>query len=197
LLLSPGVPLLFMGEEYGETHPFPFFCSFNDLGLIEAVRNGRRREFAEMAFRREIEVPDPQAEATFESAKLAWSWPEGSRHAQLRQLYHDLLAARRDWPALRDRRHCRARLYEAEGANEGIMDGRRTILVLERGDQSASLTAVANLTPHDLCFPDLRLAGRRMIMTTEDARYGGRRGENRELDRLLPYELVILMESDR
>src|SRR6185437_5776055 len=48
LLLSPYLPLLFMGEEYGEDNPFPFFCSFGDAHLIEAVRQGRKREFAEL-----------------------------------------------------------------------------------------------------------------------------------------------------
>ena len=43
LLLSPATPMLFMGEEYGETRPFPFFCSFSDPGLVEAVRRGRAR----------------------------------------------------------------------------------------------------------------------------------------------------------
>ena len=100
LLLSPHLPLLFMGEEYGEDNPFPFFCSFSDPQLVQAVREGRKREFADFAW--QGEVPDPQAEATFASARLSWSWPEGTPRAGLRRLYQDLLAARRQWPALRD-----------------------------------------------------------------------------------------------
>ena len=73
LLLSPCVPLLFMGEEYGETRPFPFFCSFGNANLIEAVRRGRQAEFAGLAFQWKQAIPDPQDPATFTAAKLQWS----------------------------------------------------------------------------------------------------------------------------
>ena len=84
LLLSPYLPLLFMGEEYGEENPFPFFCSFGDPALVEAVREGRKKEFD--AFTWQGEVPDPQGEETFASARLSWSWPEGTPRAGLRRL---------------------------------------------------------------------------------------------------------------
>ena len=142
LLLSPCVPLLFMGEEYGEARPFPFFCSFADPVIIEAVERGRRREFADLAFQWRAEIPDPQDARTFAAAKLAWVWPEGSPQARLRQLYQDLLLARRHWPALRDHWHTKARLLRAPAqdvANEP------SLLVLDRGGESGIL-AVANLT---------------------------------------------------
>ena len=63
LLLSPFVPLIFMGEEYGEAAPFPYFISHTDSNLVEAVRQGRREEFD--AFQQEGDPPDPQDEATF------------------------------------------------------------------------------------------------------------------------------------
>ena len=66
----------------------------------KAVREGRRREYS--AHDRQGEVPDPDAQATFASARLSWSWPEGTARAGLRRLYRDLLTARREWPALRD-----------------------------------------------------------------------------------------------
>lgn len=96
-LLSPFLPLIFMGEEYGETNPFPFFCSFQDLKLIRNVRKGRKRDFG---FGRN--VLDPQKESTYEMAKLQWNWPEGSKQAGYRQMYHDLLQARRTWPAIKN-----------------------------------------------------------------------------------------------
>ena len=68
MLLSPFIPLLFMGEEYGETAPFQYFVSHSDPALIEAVRRGRREEFA--AFAWQGEPPDPQDEATFRRSKL-------------------------------------------------------------------------------------------------------------------------------
>ena len=63
VLLSPYIPLLFMGEEYGETAPFLYFVSHGDPALVEAVRRGRREEFARFTWKGE--VPDPQAEETF------------------------------------------------------------------------------------------------------------------------------------
>ena len=70
VLLSPNIPLLFMGEEYGETAPFHYFIEHGDPGLIEAVRQGRRREFAHFGWKAE-EIPDPQALATFEWSRLS------------------------------------------------------------------------------------------------------------------------------
>ena len=85
MLLAPSVPMLFMGEEYGETAPFLYFCDFHG-DLARAVREGRRREFAafpEFADERAREaIPDPNAQDTFLSSKLDWSraaQPEGRR----------------------------------------------------------------------------------------------------------------------
>ena len=89
LLLSPYLPLLFMGEEYGEESPFPFFCSFRAEELQKAVSEGRRREYS--ADDQAALVPDPSALSTFESARLSWSWPAGSSRYGLRCLYRDLL----------------------------------------------------------------------------------------------------------
>src|SRR5262249_55446134 len=78
LLLSPYLPLLFMGEEYGEEHSFQFFCSFTDPKLIDAVRRGRCREY-EALHHDGREAPDPQAETTFIASRITWSW-ESDRH---------------------------------------------------------------------------------------------------------------------
>lgn len=98
VLLSPCLPLLFMGEEYGEPRPFLYFISHGDPDLIEGVRQGRREEFA--AFHAEGEAPDPQSPATFENSKLQWELGKTGRHGQLRAFYRELLRLRRDLPAL-------------------------------------------------------------------------------------------------
>ena len=69
VLLSPNIPLLFMGEEYGETAPFQYFIEHGDPALIEAVRQGRRREFAHFGWRAE-DIPDPQDRASFERSRI-------------------------------------------------------------------------------------------------------------------------------
>lgn len=191
LLLSPYVPLVFMGEEYGETRPFAFFCSFEDARLAEAVRAGRRAEFAALAFQWGEVLPDPQDPCTFEAAVLQWAWPEGSPSAQRRRLYADLLAARRRWPPLADRQHTLATLVPGE-ANAGCPatpDRPAPLLLLERGSRP-SLIACANLTSQPHPLPPLDLAGREAIFSSEDERYGGARKIDQPTGRLLPYELL-------
>jgi maltooligosyltrehalose trehalohydrolase len=170
LLLSPYVPLLFMGEEYGERAPFAFFSSFEDAALVEAVRRGRREEFAALLFAWGAELPDPHSPETFKAAKLTWSWPEGSPQAQLRRLYQDLLAARRRWPALRDRQHTAARILRLSTAE----NEKSPVLLLNRGGDGG-LLAVANLTAKTLPLPVVELGERELTLSTEDAKYGGAR----------------------
>lgn len=101
VLLSPYVPLLFMGEEYGETAPFLYFVSHGDPDLVAAVRAGRRQEFARFAWRGD--VPDPQAEETFLRSKLTPAGAEAGRGKLLHRLYRNLIRLRETVPALRCR----------------------------------------------------------------------------------------------
>jgi maltooligosyltrehalose trehalohydrolase len=92
-LLAPAIPMLFMGEEWGSKAPFPFFCGFQGE-LAEAVRQGRRREYAWAYARYGDEVPDPLAPSTFQSAVLDWeSCHEAAGHKRL-ALVQQLLAIR-------------------------------------------------------------------------------------------------------
>ncbi len=93
-LLSPFVPLLFMGEEYGETAPFQYFTSHGDPELVEAVRRGRREEFA--AFGWEKPVPDPQDEQTFLRSSLDHSRKQKEPHYTLLQFYKQLIHIREE-----------------------------------------------------------------------------------------------------
>jgi maltooligosyltrehalose trehalohydrolase len=94
LLLSPSPPLLFMGEEWGATEPFAFFCDFTGV-LAAAVRNGRRREFAEAYARYGNEIPDPLAARTRSGAMLDWNFSATPVHAQRLALTRALLEVRR------------------------------------------------------------------------------------------------------
>jgi maltooligosyltrehalose trehalohydrolase len=87
-----------MGEEYGETAPFPYFVNHSDPDLIEAVRRGRKEEFA--AFGWEDEPPDPQDEETFLRAKLKHSLRRKGRHKVLLEFTRELLQLRKGIPAL-------------------------------------------------------------------------------------------------
>jgi maltooligosyltrehalose trehalohydrolase len=94
VILSPFIPLLFMGEEYGETAPFPYFINHSDPDLVEAVRRGRREEFASFGW--QGEPPDPQDENTFLKAKLDHSLRITRWHKVLYEFYMTLLRVRRE-----------------------------------------------------------------------------------------------------
>jgi 1,4-alpha-glucan branching enzyme/maltooligosyltrehalose trehalohydrolase len=99
ILLAPAIPMLFMGEEFGATSPFRFFCDFSgELG--KAVTQGRRREFA--GFARFADpaarsaIPDPNAEETFLASKLDWNTLADPAQAAWLAYYHKLLKLRRE-----------------------------------------------------------------------------------------------------
>ncbi|HTP20177.1 MAG TPA: malto-oligosyltrehalose trehalohydrolase [Solirubrobacteraceae bacterium] len=92
-LLSPYVPMLFMGEEYGEDAPFQFFSDHIDESIAQATREGRRAEFASFTAFAKEEIPDPQDPATFERSKLT-----RRRDPALSELYVKLMQARRRLP---------------------------------------------------------------------------------------------------
>jgi maltooligosyltrehalose trehalohydrolase len=101
VLSSPFTPMIFMGEEWGARTPWQFFSHFPDPALRDAVREGRRSEFAEHGWG-EAEVPDPNAEQTFRDSALDWDEPAQEPHATLLRTYRELIALRKAWPELSD-----------------------------------------------------------------------------------------------
>ena len=94
-LLAPLTPLVWMGEEYAEPRPFPFFCDFGDPAINEAVRRGRAEAYWPDDPVWTDAMPDPPRRRTFESAVLTWDWSAPDQ-SSLRTLYRDLLAIRRE-----------------------------------------------------------------------------------------------------
>ena len=123
IILSPFIPMLFMGEEYGEKAPFQYFTSHSDKDLIEAVRRGRAEEFDD--FKWAGEPPDPHDEETFTRSKLKWESLQRDEHQSLWRLYKQLLAFRRDIPSLRTL---------DLSAVETHADDERAVLLIRRGD---------------------------------------------------------------
>jgi maltooligosyltrehalose trehalohydrolase len=99
ILTSPFTPMLFMGEEWAASTPWQYFTDFDDE-LGEAVRRGRRAEFAEHGWAAE-EVPDPQARSTRDASVLRWAECDQGEHAVMLSWYRSLLALRRAQPELR------------------------------------------------------------------------------------------------
>lgn len=189
LMFSPYLPLLFMGQEYGEENPFLYFCSFGDPDLVEAVRAGRKREFARFLW--EGEVPDPQDESTFAASRIQWSWPDGSHHAGLRQLYKDLLQARREWPALWNTQDRSAQLFPDEDKGD--------VLELIRGGQrfEAGTTARVffNLTNELQLLPESKTSSEVLLFSSEAKRYAGPRATDEPVAELMPHECVAFGPS--
>jgi maltooligosyltrehalose trehalohydrolase len=201
LLLSPYTPMLFMGEEYGEQRRFPFFCSFSDLALVQSVREGRAEAVAPS--HSAAGIPDPQAECTFNGAKLSWEWPEGSWHQSLRRWYQDLLTVRRRWPALRDFRHRWA--HWIGSSHDGIIEMLRgrvdetwltSLLIYFNFSSSRRLLPAA-------CISSNRLMRASAILSSELPCYGGGRqqmGDSVTWDdgsQILPYEVLVFAVAPR
>jgi maltooligosyltrehalose trehalohydrolase len=102
LVLTSGyTAMLFMGEEWGASTPFQFFCSHPEPELAQATRDGRKAEFAEHGWDGD-DIPDPQDSRTFERSKLDWDEIDAGEHARLHTLYRDLIALRHSEPDLAD-----------------------------------------------------------------------------------------------
>ena len=93
-LLSPFVPMLFMGEEWGASTPFLFFSDHRDPGIGRATTEGRVREFREFGWRAE-DIPDPQAPSSFERSRLLWSEVSQEPHRSLLAYHRALIDLRR------------------------------------------------------------------------------------------------------
>jgi maltooligosyltrehalose trehalohydrolase len=173
-LLSPYVPLLFMGEEWGETNPFLYFVSHGDEALVEAVRRGRREEFA--AFSWDADVPDPQAEETFRSSRIDRARAEREPHSGIHRLYGDLLALRREEPALRPGAapYRVSHLDDADGGWITLLRGASPPRA-ERQRATESLLVLFNCSPveRSVPLPEGAPGPWALRLSTDAAGYGG------------------------
>jgi maltooligosyltrehalose trehalohydrolase len=133
LIISPYIPLIFMGQEFNEDSPFLYFVSFNDPNLIESVRKGRREEF--LSFKWKYDVPDPQSEQTYLNSKLNWELINEEQHKVLLNFYKYLIKIRKVNKAL----------YSFERKNfEMIGTGKEKIVILSRWWKENKITAIIN-----------------------------------------------------
>ncbi|MEU4603366.1 malto-oligosyltrehalose trehalohydrolase [Kribbella sp. NPDC023972] len=129
VITSPYTPMLFMGEEWGASTPWRYFTDHDEPSLAEAVRAGRRREFAEHGWNAE-EIPDPQDPETWHSSVLDWSELDEPPHHELLAWYRDLLALRARTPDLHDDRLDSVGIaYDADGDWIVVTRGRFRIVV--------------------------------------------------------------------
>jgi maltooligosyltrehalose trehalohydrolase len=138
-LLSPYVPMLFMGEEYAESAPFQYFISHLDPALVEAVRHGRKQEFADFGW--QDLVPDPQDEATFRRSQLQHKLKEDEPHASMLRFYRELIRLRKEWNL-------------GKGWKWYPWERKQDVLVLFREDHTSHLAMVFNFAD-SLVTPEL------------------------------------------
>jgi maltooligosyltrehalose trehalohydrolase len=194
VLLSPFVPMLFMGEEYGETTPFPFFVDHGDPHLIEATRLGRAGEYAE--FLSSSEMPDPQSPGTFASARLDHGKKAGSPHREMLAFYKELLRLRREVSAFAESRW---EWQEVVG-----FETERVLYVRRWSDSDVAwLTLSFNAAPVTLTLP-VPAGSWVRLLDSQDARYAGPGATTAERiesagtfeTTLPPWSVVVYRRSD-
>jgi maltooligosyltrehalose trehalohydrolase len=169
LFISPYIPLIFMGEEYGESNPFLYFNSHGDPELIQKVREGRKNEFLE--FYGQGEPVDAQEVATFHRSKLSWNYLAQGRECSLLRYYKYWIRLRKEHPVL-------MRL-DREGLSVKILEGTK-ILVVDRSYEQHRLVGFLNFRPdpEKITLSQLIAGGMNMLLDSSAARWGGTGSEN-------------------
>jgi len=163
-ILSPFVPLLFMGEEYGETAPFPYFVSHSDTALIEAVRKGRRAEFTSFSWQGEI--PDPQDETTFLMAKLNHGLRSKGRHKILYDFYRELIRLRKENAAL---------AYLSKDNMKVLGDDDNKTLYIRRWQKDSEVIIIYNINAKEVKINHSVPPGKwRKILDSTEVRWHGK-----------------------
>jgi maltooligosyltrehalose trehalohydrolase len=140
-LLSPHVPMLFMGEEYGEKNPFQYFISHGDDNLVEAIRKGRKEEFSKFSW--SGDVPDPQAEKTFLDCKLSWSFEMHDQSLKLLNYYKYLIRFRKSRQAMKGEVRSSVQVHDIRDKN---------ILAFERDFADDKILVILNFEKHPWTF---------------------------------------------
>ena len=163
VFLSPFIPFLFMGEEYGEEAPFFYFVSHSDQDLIEAIRKSKEEEFKVFAGRGEMQ--DPQSPDTFHKCQLNWEQRKEGKHKILWEFYQQLLQLRRTIPALRklDKKSLEVSSVESD-----------KILFLRRWNDDSQIFCIMNFNDKDVAFTPPAPSGNwQKILDSADTKWMG------------------------
>jgi len=160
VLLSPYVPLLFMGEEYGEKNPFQFFANYEDQNLGQKTSEGRKKEFAYFNFKEDF--PDPLSEDTFQHSKLSWKYTE-SPGACLYAYYKHLIRFRKQHPVMQTRERDQLLVHPVSGS----------MITLERFTANERLLIVLNFGKRKEVFYNQTGHAYRKILDSSDVQWNG------------------------
>lgn len=163
VILSPYLPMLWMGEEYREPNPFLYFVSHSEPQLVEAVRKGRKAEFAD--FHAAGEAPDPQSEETFKHSKLRWELTGQEPHATMLRFYKALIQLRTSDP-----------VFSAleRSSLTATADETNNVLILHRWKDETHRLVLLNFSARtqEITLPDTNMQWQ-LLFNSSDRRWGG------------------------
>ncbi|HOP69126.1 MAG: malto-oligosyltrehalose trehalohydrolase [Dethiobacteria bacterium] len=178
LLVSPYIPMLFMGEEYAEERPFLFFTDFLDPELKKAVSEGRRKEFADFGWDR---IPDPEDDETFYRSRLTPREQWKPYQHQIFAFYRDLIALRKNHPALKK--------PDREKLEIQVLRDRKLVTVRRRSEGGETVAALVNLGEEEVGTPPVKGS---VIFNSEAKEYGG--SGHPGFPTLVPGQFILIEE---
>lgn len=135
VMVSPFLPMLFMGEEWAETNPFLFFVSHSDEELKTLVKEGRKKEFSH--FNWQGEPPNPTLEKTFNHSMLQWNLLNTDLHKNIFEFYKKIIAFRKNHVALK---------YPNRNNTIAEPDETNKLLTLHRWHENDHLVCIMNFS---------------------------------------------------
>jgi maltooligosyltrehalose trehalohydrolase len=192
LILSPYIPLLFMGQEFYETSPFLYFISHSDPELIKAVQKGRREEFN--MFKWSSEVPDPFSEETFNNSKINWDFTSDGKSSAIFSFYKKLIEIRKTHPVFRENSWSGICTTKVKGCK---------VIMFHRQSQEKEFLSIMNFEPETITvLAEVPAGNWNKILDTSDPQWNGpgTSTENKlagqEQNITLKRESLILYESE-
>ena len=181
IVVSPFIPMLFMGEEWSEPSPFLYFVSHTDPHLVQAVREGRKREFA--AFYAAGEAPDPISESSFLQSKLQWELLDKEPHKTLYRYYKELIQLRKTQPALKtlDRQQVKTEVDES-----------KKLLLLQRDHAQQQIYCMLNFSKYiqQVSLPS-HIQKFEKLIDSSDASWGGNSEIEQHKEIIQPESVII------
>lgn len=186
VILSPYVPMLFMGEEYAEENPFLYFISHLDGKLVELVRKGRKEDFESFNF--QGEAPDPQSEETFNKSKLQWFKKKEGKHRVMWEWYKQLIKLRKEIPAFKN--------FDKKEIEVDVTEEKLLIMTRRSGHQTVK--CFFNLSMKEVSYLSNGIDGWKNILQSSDKRWAESGGFKKKEH---PYQMepldVIVLLSER
>lgn len=143
MILSPYIPMLFMGEEFGASTPFLYFTDHSDEWLINTVREGRREEFKDF-IKEGVDFPDPQSPEVFQQSKLKWQEKSEGEHRELFDWYKQLIALRQNHAALQN--------FKKKDIDVELIDDKGLMVHRKAEEKNGELIILFNLSDNDLIY---------------------------------------------